>query len=168
MQSKCLSRVLKRLCEGTVVTKLSRFLLRYRLKPHTTMGRSPPELLWGRQPRPWLDILHPDVSGRVQESQAREQRPHDSHSRARAFQVGDQVYARNFDRISNMDGMNYFLTRLVHSHFEFSCQMDVSGSAILIMSESSTQRTRLPPMCQRHWLILNSWWQEKRDRRYSN
>ena len=29
-------------------------------------------------------------------SQARQQRAHDSHSRARAFQVGDQVYARNF------------------------------------------------------------------------
>ena len=36
------------------------------------------------------------MSGRVQESQARQQRAHDSHSRARAFQVGDRVYARNF------------------------------------------------------------------------
>ena len=87
---------IKRLREGTVETKLSCFLSQYRLTPHTTTGRSPAELLLGRQPRSRLDLLHPDVSGRVQESQARQQRAHDSHSRARAFQVGDRVYARNF------------------------------------------------------------------------
>ena len=82
-------RGIKRLREGTVETKLSRFFLKYRLTPHRTTGRSPAELLLGREP-------HPDVSGRVQESQARQQRAHDSHSRARAFQVGDRVYVRNF------------------------------------------------------------------------
>ena len=87
---------IKRLREGTVETKLSRFLLKYRLTPHSTTGRSPAELLLGRQPRSRLDLLHPDVSGRVQESQARQQRAHDTHSRARAFQVGDRVYVRNF------------------------------------------------------------------------
>ena len=30
-----------------------------------TTGRSPAELLLGRQPRSRLDLLHPDVSGRV-------------------------------------------------------------------------------------------------------
>ena len=64
---------IKRLKEGTVETKLSRFLLKYRLTPHSTTGRSPAELLLGRQPRSRLDLLHPDVSGRVQESQARQQ-----------------------------------------------------------------------------------------------
>ena len=56
---------IKRLREGTVETKLSRFLLKYRLIPHATTGRSPAELLLGRQPRSRLDLLHPDVSGRV-------------------------------------------------------------------------------------------------------
>ena len=97
---------IKRLCEGTVETKLSCFLSQYRLTPHTTTGRSPAELLLGRQPRSRLDLLHPDVSGRVQESQARQQRAHDSHSRARAFKVGDRVYARNF--LGSPYGWNYF------------------------------------------------------------
>ena len=42
---------IKRLREGTVETKLSRFLSQYRLTPHTTTGRSPAELLLGRQLR---------------------------------------------------------------------------------------------------------------------
>ena len=100
---------IKRLREGTVETKLSRFLMKYRLTPHATTGRSPAELLLGRQPRSRLDLLHPDVSGRVQESQARQQRAHDSHSRARAFQVGDRVdVCSKFFRIASMDGRNYF------------------------------------------------------------
>ena len=42
---------IKRLRKGTVETKLSRFLSQYRLTPRMTMGRSPAELLLGRQPR---------------------------------------------------------------------------------------------------------------------
>jgi len=73
---------------------LSRFLLKYRLTPHTTTGCSPAELLLGRQPRSRLDL--PDVSGKVQENQARQKWAHDSHTRARAFQIGDKVYVQNF------------------------------------------------------------------------
>ena len=67
---------IKSLREGTVETKSLWFLLKYRLTPRTTTGHSPAELLLGRQPRSRLDLLHPDVSGRVQESQARQQRAH--------------------------------------------------------------------------------------------
>ena len=38
---------IKRLREGTVETKLSRFLSQYKLTPHTTTGHSPAELLLG-------------------------------------------------------------------------------------------------------------------------
>ena len=110
---------IKRLREGTVETKLSQFLLKYRLTPHATTGRSPAELLLGRQPRSRLDLLHPDVSGRVQESQARQQTVHDTHSRARAFQVGDRVYVRNFS--GSEVWMGLFWTRLVQFHSEFVC-----------------------------------------------
>ena len=71
---------IKRFHEGTVEAKLSHFLSQYRLTPHMTTGNFPAELLLGRQPRSRLDLLHPDVSGRVQESQTRQQRAHDSHS----------------------------------------------------------------------------------------
>ena len=82
---KTFKQGIKRLREGTVETKLSRILLKYRLKLHATTGHSPAELLLGRQARSQLDLLHPDVSGRVQESQARQQRAYDRHSRARTF-----------------------------------------------------------------------------------
>ena len=85
---------IKRLREGTVQLRLS-CLVEVQTHTATTMGRSPTELLLGRQPRSQLDLLHPDVSGRVQGSQARQQRAHDRHARARAFQVGDRVYVRN-------------------------------------------------------------------------
>ena len=85
---------IKRLHEGTVQLRLT-CLVEVQTHTATTMGRFPTELLLGRQPRSQLDLLHPDVSGRVQGSQARQQRAHDRHARARAFQVGDRVYERN-------------------------------------------------------------------------
>ena len=81
----------KRLQGGTIETKLSRFLLKYRLTP-----RSPAELLLERQPRSRLDLLLPEMFGKVQGSQERQKRVHDKHTRARAFQIGDRVYVQNF------------------------------------------------------------------------
>ena len=81
--------------------------MKYRLTPHATTGHSPAELLLGRQPRSRLDLLHPDVSGRVQESQARQQRAHDSHSLARALSRRPSVCSKFF-RIASMDVTNYF------------------------------------------------------------
>ena len=40
---------LKKLTKGSVETKLACFLFQYRLTPHSTTGRSPAELLMGRQ-----------------------------------------------------------------------------------------------------------------------
>ena len=41
--------------------RLSKFLLTYRLTPHTTTGVAPAELLMGRRPRSLLDNLIPDL-----------------------------------------------------------------------------------------------------------
>jgi len=41
---------LKKLTEGSVETKLAHFLFQYRLTPYSTTGKSPAELLMGRQP----------------------------------------------------------------------------------------------------------------------
>ena len=43
-----------------------------------------------------MDLLHPDTGVKVRESQARQSHGHDKHTRARAFQIGDRVYVRNF------------------------------------------------------------------------
>ena len=84
-----------RLCERSLETKLLRFLFKYRITPHATTGRSPAELLLGRQPQSCLDRLHPDIKNRVQENQARQKYGHDRHSRARVFQAGEQVYVQS-------------------------------------------------------------------------
>ena len=51
--------------DGSVDTKLARFLLSYRITPQSTTGESPIQLLWGRNLRSHLDLLRPDVAKRV-------------------------------------------------------------------------------------------------------
>ena len=41
--------------EGSVETRVSRFLARYRIAPQNSIGVSPAELLLGRKPRSRLD-----------------------------------------------------------------------------------------------------------------
>jgi len=120
---------INQLRDGTIETRLSWFLLKYRLTSHTMTGCSPAELLLGRQPRSRLDLLHPDVSVKVQENQARQKWAHDSHSQARAFQIGDKVYVRNF--VGSPTWLDWI--ELVQCPSELDCQMDVSENAILII-----------------------------------
>ena len=113
-----------RLSEGSLETKLSRFLFKYRITPHATTGRSPAELLLGRQPRSRLDRLHPHIKNRVQENQARQKYGHDRHSRARVFQAGEQVYVRNFTGAPTWLSGNL----LDQCPSVCSCRMVVSGN----------------------------------------
>ncbi len=86
---------------GPTQTRLSRFLLQYRITPHTSTGQSPAELLMGRTLRSQLDLMLPSAvqsaSQRVQRSQNRQKAVHDSHSstRARSFAVDDTVSVKN-------------------------------------------------------------------------
>ena len=47
---------------GDLVISLARFLFQYQNTPQTTMGRSPAELLLGRKPHTFLDLLHSENS----------------------------------------------------------------------------------------------------------
>ena len=49
--------------------QLCKFLFQYRITPHTTTGVSPAELLMSRKLRSKLDLLHPDISGRIRDHQ---------------------------------------------------------------------------------------------------
>ena len=86
----------KKLTEGTLEQRLSRLLFMYRLTPHSTTGRSPAELMLGRQPRSRLDLLKPNITQKVEQKQFSQKLTHDKSSVTRDFQEGEEVYARNF------------------------------------------------------------------------
>ena len=80
---------------GTLQTKLSRFLLYYRLIPNATTGVAPPELMLKCQRRSnlQLDSIRPNLKGNINITQQQEkQKPqHDAHSRVCNFKQGDSV-----------------------------------------------------------------------------
>ena len=87
---------LKKCKVGSLETRISKFLLRYRITPHSSLGSSPSELMWGRTLRSKLDLLRPDVDKRAQEATDRQRLAHDSRAPDREFAVNDTVYARNY------------------------------------------------------------------------
>ncbi len=74
---------------------LAKFLLAYRTTPHATTGRSPAEMLLGRQLCTRLDLVKPDVRLKVQDAQEC-QRRQDRQTKVRQFRVGELVWARNY------------------------------------------------------------------------
>ena len=87
---------MKKLTEGSVETKVSRFLFKYRLTPQSNTGVSPAELMFGRKLRSPLDNIRPSLERKVYRYQERQKTTHDSHARWREFQIGDTVYVRNY------------------------------------------------------------------------
>ena len=53
---------IKKQGDGSVDTKLARFLLSFRITPQSTTGESPAQLRWGRSLKSHLDLLRPDVA----------------------------------------------------------------------------------------------------------
>ena len=87
---------MRRLKTGAVETRLARFLLQYRVTPHSSTGTSPSELMMGRKLRTQLDLLRPSTSNIVHQSQERQKKAHDRSARPRHFTAGDNVYYRNY------------------------------------------------------------------------
>jgi hypothetical protein len=86
---------LKKQPSGSLETRLSRFLLAYRVTPHATTGVTPSELLQGRKLRTQLDLVRPDVNRRVHCRQQEQKIQHDRSARAREFGIGDKVRVRD-------------------------------------------------------------------------
>ena len=82
--------------KGSLKTKLSRFLLKYRITPHSTTGVPPAQLLMNRQLHTQLDLVRPKISDRVMAKQTLQKSAHDYHARDREIQVDDPVYAKDF------------------------------------------------------------------------
>ena len=79
---------------GMLGTRLSRFLLWYRITPHSS-GSSPAEMMWGRTLRSKLDLVRPNSDVRVPETQEGLS-SQDTPSPRRQFDVNDTVFAKNY------------------------------------------------------------------------
>ena len=81
---------------GNLEDRVTDFLTRYRLTPQGTTGQAPAELLMRRRPRCRLDLVQPDIKGRVLGKQADSIERRNGRSNERVFYPGDTVYAMNF------------------------------------------------------------------------
>ena len=88
---------------GSVQTKVSRFLFRYRTTPQSTTQCTPAELFLGRVPRTHLDSLIPGREVRVREKQESQKRYKDQGSQDRAVSVGDKVFVSAVDNLRGLD-----------------------------------------------------------------
>uniref|UniRef100_UPI00358DF9F4 uncharacterized protein isoform X2 n=1 Tax=Myxine glutinosa TaxID=7769 RepID=UPI00358DF9F4 len=87
---------LQKLQVGTLETKLSRLLFKYRITPQSTTGAARSELLMKRHLRSTLDNLKPDISSNVYQSQLNQKLVHDKSSNSRCINIGDPPFARKF------------------------------------------------------------------------
>ncbi|KAF0300059.1 uncharacterized protein FJT64_027342 [Amphibalanus amphitrite] len=72
--------------------RLQKFLLAYRAAPHSGTGRSPAEMMFGRNVRTRLDMLRPDPMDRFRDQQQRQREA--AGGRHRELNIGDTVWAR--------------------------------------------------------------------------
>ena len=74
--------------DGSLDTKLSRFLFKYRTTPQSTTGVTPAKLMFGRRLRSSLDKVRPDIDKKYRGQQEKQKQ-----ARYREFRLGDSVYA---------------------------------------------------------------------------
>ncbi|XP_043242295.1 uncharacterized protein K02A2.6-like isoform X3 [Amphibalanus amphitrite] len=83
-----LKQGLQRQSTGSLSTRLSRFLFRYRSMPHSVTQQSPAEMLLGRPMRTQLDLLREDARRSVMEAYQRKQKAqYDVRAQPRIFQT---------------------------------------------------------------------------------
>ena len=68
---------MKKVCDGTLASRIARVLCSYRTAVHATTGHSTAELLIGRLPCTRMDLLVPTPSVIVEESQAKQKARYD-------------------------------------------------------------------------------------------
>ena len=83
---------LKKLKDGSMDTRLARFLLTYRVTPHATTGVAPCELLYNRKLRTFFDAVVPDLNKKVFKQQ---QHMYNKRTKNREVHLGDKVFVKN-------------------------------------------------------------------------
>ena len=73
---------------------LQQFLLKYRVTPHGTTGRTPAELFLGRRPTTLLDRLRPDLKRDVERREQVQHRRRLETGKPPDFKIGDRVHCR--------------------------------------------------------------------------
>ena len=137
-------RAMEKNKDGSISTRVARFLFSFRRTPHSTTGLAPAELLLGRIPRSHLDLIKPSISTKLKEKQFQQKKNFDVHAKQRSFKVGDSVFVRDLPArkdwlaciITSVNGpLSYLVTlddsRIVRRHVDH------------IRSRSST--TSVPP-----------------------
>ena len=62
---------MKRMTGGTIESRVSRFLFKYRTTPHSTTGVPPAKLMFNRHLRTHLDLLQPSIGQTVRQNQSK-------------------------------------------------------------------------------------------------
>jgi len=91
---KTFKRGIQKFKEGTIGDRIARFLMRYRVTPHTTTGSSPSELLLGRRLRTRLDAIRPSLERQVEAKLLSQKETHDKRSKQRTFAETDRDSSR--------------------------------------------------------------------------
>ena len=74
---------------GDIQITLCKFLMHYRSSPHAVTGKTPAEVLFSRNIRTRLDLLHPTPDDRTDKGATDE-------LKTRQLKVGDLVWSRNY------------------------------------------------------------------------
>ena len=82
--------------EGSLESRIQRFLFNYRINPHSTTGIFLANLLMNRQPKSKLDLFLPNLSKRITDVQDKQKQQHDQHVNYQSFDSGDEALARNY------------------------------------------------------------------------
>ena len=135
----------KKLTEGTLEQGLSRLLFTYRLAPHSTTGRSPAELMLGRQPRSQLNLLKPNITQKVEQKQFSQKLTHDKSSVTHDFQKGEEVYARNF----STQGSRWLAGHIIKLTGPVSVEVQLEdGSMVILIKSVRSLPALLKIVCQ--------------------
>jgi len=76
--------------------RVSRFLFKYRLTPHSTTELSPAELLLGCCPHSHFDFMLPNLASKVRSKEYSQKVQHDKKSKPQIFSIGSNVLVHNF------------------------------------------------------------------------